>query len=164
MSSSGKDSILSANIYFKACVNVLHYCRLIYKHIVLAKEQLNYDENQIGIFKRWLSVILKTIMKSIENKKVIYEGENAASREKKLQEVTSEYEKKYTRELDLQISKLKIEDSSISNYPYMYNYFYSIFQMVDAQIMKESFNPQTLLLGHSIIMICESTKLLKKCF
>jgi hypothetical protein len=30
--------ILSASITFKECVNILHYCRLLFKHLMLMKE------------------------------------------------------------------------------------------------------------------------------
>jgi hypothetical protein len=60
-----EDIILSAKITFKECVNILHYSRLLFKHLVLMKE-LNFgDLNQHNIFKRWLSTILKTLVREI---------------------------------------------------------------------------------------------------
>lgn len=75
-----EDVILSTQITFKECVNILHYCRLLFKHLVLMRD-LNFgDENQNNIFKRWLSIILKTLMKAINEKKIKYEGDNLAAR------------------------------------------------------------------------------------
>jgi hypothetical protein len=61
-----EDVILSARITFKECVNILHYCRLLFKHLVLMRDLAFGDENQNSIFKRWLSIILKTLMKEID--------------------------------------------------------------------------------------------------
>lgn len=70
-------------------MNILHYCRLLFKHLLLMRELGFGDEVQSGIIKRWLSAILKSIMNEINSKRVVYEGENLAARERKLQEVTS---------------------------------------------------------------------------
>jgi hypothetical protein len=51
-------------------VNILHYCRLLFKHLVLMKEMNFGDENQSSIFKKWLSAILKTLMREISARKV----------------------------------------------------------------------------------------------
>lgn len=69
--------ILSASITFKECVNILHYCRLLFKHLILMKEMSFGDENQSSIFKKWLSAILKTLMKEISGKRVRCDGENS---------------------------------------------------------------------------------------
>lgn len=158
------DAILSAPITFKECVNILHYCRLVFKHLVLMKEINFGDESQTSIFKRWLSTILKTLMREINEKKIIYEGENRMAREKKLEEVTSEYIKKYSRELNLDLSKIRLEESLIINYEKIYNYFISIYQMIDQLIQKDSVNKSLLQLAHSILVICDTTKTMKSCY
>lgn len=68
------DLILSAQLTFRQCVNILHYCRLLFKHLVLMSEMGFGDDNQRSIFKRWLSTILKTLKNEIDQKKVKCEG------------------------------------------------------------------------------------------
>lgn len=52
---------------------------------------------------------MKTVNMRIDNHEVIYEGDNAALREEKLKEVSKEYEKKYSKELNLNLSKINPE-------------------------------------------------------
>lgn len=33
-----RDAILSTRVTFKECVNILHYCRLLFKHLMLMRE------------------------------------------------------------------------------------------------------------------------------
>lgn len=81
INSLGKvDAILSSSITFRECVNILHYCRLIFKHLVSMKEISFGDENQRSIFKRWLCTVLKSLMREIEDKKIICDGDNIAAR------------------------------------------------------------------------------------
>ena len=68
------DMILSTTISFKECVNILHYCRLMYKHVVLMREIGVGEENQTSIFKKWLAAVLKTLMREITEKRVRCEG------------------------------------------------------------------------------------------
>jgi hypothetical protein len=75
---------------------------------MLMKEMSFGDENQRSIFKRWLSTVLKSIMREIEDKRVICDGENIMARERKLEEVTNEYMKKYSKELDLDFNKIRL--------------------------------------------------------
>jgi len=39
------------------------------------------DENKRNVFVRWLAIVVKTVNTRINNRDVIYEGENAALRE-----------------------------------------------------------------------------------
>lgn len=64
----------------------------------------------------------------------------------------------------MDLSKVKLEESLIINYEKIYNYFTSIFQMVDQLIQKDSTNRLLLQLGHSIVMICDHTKIMKSCY
>jgi hypothetical protein len=57
---------------------------MIFKHLILMKEINFGDENQTSIFKKWLSAILKTLMREISEKKVRCDGENSEARERKL--------------------------------------------------------------------------------
>lgn len=142
---------------------MLHYCRLLFKHLVLMQELSFGDNNQHSIFKRWLATILKRLMVEIDEKRVDYTGENSAAREKKLEEVTSEYIKKYTRELDLDLGKIKLEESVVMNYDKICNYFMSIHQMLDQQVDRSS--PKSMLqLASSMVMICDSTRTLHRCY
>lgn len=58
-------------------------------------------------------------------------------------------------------------DSTIANYDYMCNYFYSIVQQLDNYLARSPDQSKSdkngLVIGHYIIMIYESTKKLKKC-
>lgn len=47
-------------------------------------------------------------MREIEDKRVICDGENIMARERKLEEVTNEYMKKYSKELDLDFTKVRL--------------------------------------------------------
>ncbi len=67
------------------------------------------DENKRNVFVRWLAIVVKTVNTRINNREVIYEGENAALREEKLKEVSKEYEKKYSKELNLNLAKINPE-------------------------------------------------------
>ena len=58
------------------------------------------------MFVRWLGIVVKTVNTRIDKKEVVYEGENAGLREEKLREVSKEYEKKYSKELNLNLSKI----------------------------------------------------------
>ena len=78
--------------------------------------------------------------------------------------MTSEYIKKYSKDLELDLAKVKLEESLILNYEKIYNYFMSVFQMIDQMIQKDNTNRSMLQLGHSIVMICDSTKILKNCY
>lgn len=53
------------------------------------------DEGQVSVFKKWLTVMLKTLNREITEKKIMIEGEAFTAKEKKLEEVTIEYIKKY---------------------------------------------------------------------
>lgn len=137
---------------------------MLFKHVVLMKEMNFGDENQSNIFKRWLATILKTLMREINDRRVICEGDNVSAREKKLEEVTSEYIKKYTKELSLDIAKIRLEESIIINYEKISNYFVSVYQMIDQLVEKDTNNTPLLQLAHSIVVICEGTRTLKKCY
>ena len=46
---------------------------------------------------------------------------------------------------------------------YMKTYCYNLFQKYDSMINKEN-NKSLIMLGHCIVMMCDTTKLLKRCF
>ncbi len=37
--------VVSGDLTFKSCVNFLHYCRLIYKHIAMMKNLVYYEQD-----------------------------------------------------------------------------------------------------------------------
>ena len=114
------------------------------------------EENQIKTFTAWLLVLMEEIKGKINNNGIIYEGENAWLREKKLREVTNEYSKKYKHELG---TPPNIE----TNLNIMKNYSHQIYEKLNHEISKEkSWN--LLILGHSIVMICDCTHMLKRCY
>lgn len=49
------------------------------------------------------------------------------------------------------------------NLDYIKTYCYNLFQKYDSMILKEN-NKSLIMLGHCIIMICDTTRLLKRCF
>lgn len=146
----------STSITFKECVNILHYCRLIYKYIIALRDSSYSEENQIKTFTAWLLTMMDEIKAQISSNGIIYQGQNAWLREKKLKEVANEYQKKYKHELGTK-SNIDI------NLPLLKNYSYSVYEKLDMEISKEkSWN--LVVLGHSIVMICDCTHLLKKCY
>lgn len=89
--------IFSIPIAFKECVNILHYCRLIYKYVTSLKTIHPSEDSQIRILSTWVLLIIEEIKVKINDSSIIYEGENIWLREKKLREVTNEYSKKYNQ-------------------------------------------------------------------
>ena len=70
--------------------------------------------------------------------------------------MANEYQKKYKHELG---SKSSVE----INLALIKNYSYSVYEKLDMEISKEkSWN--LVILGHSIVMICDCTHMLKKCY
>lgn len=69
---------------FRACVNILHYCRLVYKFVTVLNVLKDWkgigDESRKNVFIRWLAIVVKVVNVKIDNKEVIYEGENASLR------------------------------------------------------------------------------------
>ena len=138
-------------------MNILHYCRLIYKYTTTLKQSPYSDENQVKTFSKWLMKILKEVNDKIDNKTIIYEGDNIWLREKKLKEVANEYSKKYVAELGENIPATN--DLTLT---YMKQYCHSVFEHFD-NILKSETNRHLLILAHSIVMIDDCTKLLRKC-
>ena len=66
--------ILSVAITFKECVNILHYCRLIYKYIIALRDSLYNDDNQVKTFTAWLLTLMEEIKNKINNSGIVYEG------------------------------------------------------------------------------------------
>lgn len=122
------------------------------------------DENQRSIFKRWLSTVLKSLKREVEEGRVVCGGENAAARERKLREVTGEYVKKYSYELELDLSRVRLEESAVINYEKICNYFGSVQQLVDQLVEKDPRNPSLLQLGHSMVLVVHSSRVLRKCY
>lgn len=90
------NKIFSTSFTFKECVNLLHYCRLVYKYVVLMKETHPSEDNQIRTLAGWVLFFMDEIKNKINEGSVIYERDNGYIREKKLREVTNEYTKKYS--------------------------------------------------------------------
>ena len=74
---SSSSNFISSPITFKECVNILHYCRLLYKYIVSLRESIHNDENQVKTFTAWLLTLMEEIKNKINSNGIIYEGENA---------------------------------------------------------------------------------------
>lgn len=83
-SSSVPSLLISTRITFKECVNLLHYCRLVYK-LLVSMRSCNLQEDihfsQMNIF---LMNSLSEISEKIECKGILYDAENVWLREKKL--------------------------------------------------------------------------------
>ena len=69
-----KKDLISTTITFKECVNILHYCRLVYKYTTTLRQSSYSDENQVKTFSKWLMKILKEINEKIDSKNIVYEG------------------------------------------------------------------------------------------
>lgn len=87
---------------------------------------------------------------------IVYEGENAWLRERKLREVTNEYAKKYKQELP----EALMTDAGL---PQMIKIALGFFEKVDSEISM-GHDPTWLPLGHYIVMIVDGTHLLRRCY
>lgn len=72
--SSQSCKFFSTSITFKECVNILHYCRLIYKYIIALRDSSFSEENQIKTFTAWLLTLMDEIKAQINSNGIIYEG------------------------------------------------------------------------------------------
>ena len=63
-------------------MNLLHYCRLIYKFVTFMKETYFLDENISKILSSWVLSLMVEIKGQINDNKILYEGENGWLREK----------------------------------------------------------------------------------
>ena len=63
---------------------MLHYGRLIFKFLQTLKLTEFKNEGELRRLTRWLLQLLAEIEQRIDNKEVVYEGDNAPLREQKL--------------------------------------------------------------------------------
>lgn len=148
--------VFSSSMTFKECVNILHYCRLMYKYVIGLKSTQVNEENQIRILSSWVLLVMSEIKKKISQNGIIYEGENSMLREKKLRQVTNEYTKKYNIELtDLSNSEM--------NLGFVLTQLQNFYFKIDNQIAADSQSSWTFL-GHYIVMIIDCTNMLKECY
>ena len=101
MKTSGMISILPGIINFKESVNTLHYCRLLYKYLTMAREVEPESKNRkyYKLLASWMFKILTEISQKVERKEIVYD-EETTKKEMKLREVTSEYYKKYSAAIE----------------------------------------------------------------
>lgn len=43
---------------FRECVNILHYCRLIYKYVTALKSTQPSEDNQIRVLSSWVLLLM----------------------------------------------------------------------------------------------------------
>lgn len=144
-------------------MNILHYGRLIFKFLLTLKVSEYSNDNELFKLSKWLMELLGEINDKLERKEVVYEGENASLREQKLREVRNEYEKKYRAELSNYIRSQVNFGEQPYTLEYVKNYCYNLWQKYDSQISKEN-NKSLIMIGHCIIMMCDTVKILKKCY
>lgn len=72
--------------------------------------------------------------------------------------------KKYSKELDLDFTKIRLEESAILNYEKICNYFVSVHQLIDQLASKDTSNTSLIHLAHSMVLIVNSSKVMKRCF
>jgi hypothetical protein len=155
--------ILSGELSFKECVNILHYGRLIFKFLLTLKVSDYSNDNELFRLSKWLMELLGEISEKLEKKEIIYEGENAGLREQKLKEVRNEYEKKYRAELESYMRPQNNYGDEGYTLDYVKNYCFNLYQKYDSLISKEQ-NKTLIMLGHCIIIMSEAVKLLHKCY
>ena len=111
-------------------------------------------------------MILDEVADKIENKEISFEGGTSPEiREKKLIEVTSEYQKKYRKELQTELIEINLKDKlSLVNLDYIRNFLYNSYIKYDKQIFSNEMSKNMIILGHNTIMIYEATRMLKKCY
>lgn len=123
--------------------------------------------DEVYTLTKWLFLILDEVAEKIESKEIIFEGgNNVEVRERKLIEVTSEYQKKYRRYLQSELIEInRKERLSLIDIDYVKNFLYTMFLQYDKNMSSNSENSkQILYICHNIIMIYEATRLLKKCY
>lgn len=80
---------MNSTVTFQECVQLLHYCRLVYKTVLVINKSLRALNLKIAdYYTTWLLDMLDELSEKIP-KYVRFEGEKAAVREKKLLEVIS---------------------------------------------------------------------------
>lgn len=77
-------------INFKAAVNLLHYCRGLFRCLQLMIA-INEGENEIKYLTGWLILILEELNRKLNQNEVLFEGDNSETKSKKLREVRNEY-------------------------------------------------------------------------
>ena len=66
--------IFSVSITFKECVNLLHYCRLVYKYVSSLKSTHPSEENQIRVLSTWVLLLMDEIKRKINENGIVYDG------------------------------------------------------------------------------------------
>ena len=90
-------TIIANPITFPQCVQLLHYCRLVYKCFNFGKQSKSCAK-----LNPYLSNWVLSLMTEVQNKEtthVTFVGDRAALRQEKLHEVIAEYNSKYKNEL-----------------------------------------------------------------
>ena len=82
---------------------------------------------------KWLFVLLDEVAQKIETKSIIFEGGSSPElREKKLVEVTTEYQKKYRKELQSELIEVnRKEKLSLLNLDYLKDFLYNEYLKYD---------------------------------
>lgn len=58
---SAHSKLISSVISFKECVNLLHYCRLVYKYVTFLKSMRPNEDNQIRVLSSWVLAFIDDI-------------------------------------------------------------------------------------------------------
>jgi hypothetical protein len=91
--------LLPGILSFKEAVNCLHYCRLLYKFLMLSREVEEHDRRFASVLSALLFKVLSEIANKIEKKEIAYD-EETNKKETKLREVSSEYYRKYSNDVE----------------------------------------------------------------
>jgi hypothetical protein len=146
--------LLPGILSFKEAVNCLHYCRLIYKFIMLNREVEENDRRFTSVLAGLMFKVLGEISNKIDKKEIAYD-EETNKKEMKLREVSSEYYRKYSNDVEKPFNREISYDVVLHEVRGKVNEFEAIY-------LKKQSNPYILLL-HFLLVIVEATEVLKKC-
>lgn len=152
-----KHMLLNIAINFKIAVNLLHYCRGLFRCIQLMIA-IREGETEIRFLTSWLIIVLEELNRKLNQGEIVFDGENSATKAQKLREVRNEYERKYVNELKLYISsfitKPSLDDTKL--------FFFLRYRNYELAIGEQGTQP-LLELAHLVVLLYDSTRLLKKC-
>ena len=94
---------LNSPISFKIAVNILHYCRGLFR-CLLVMISLGSKEADIKYLTGWLILALEELNNRLNEGGITFEGGNGDAKAKMFREVRNEYERKYTVELKKYVS------------------------------------------------------------
>lgn len=149
--------IVTAHITFKVAINMLHYCRCMYRYCQLFM-RTGEDPKDLRFLAGWLMLVLEELKRKINEEEILFEGTNKEKKANKLREVRADYERKYSEEL-------KEFLTGFLNKPTLQevkNFFFLRYRKYDFLIGKEKQGPFCEL-GFFSVLLYDASRLIAKC-